>query len=360
MHDGAFADWWYEQEERAGMREDSVDDDAGTNGAQQPSRFRFLTDVELENQPPQVHLVSDFLTVGALGVMAGPPATLKTTAAIDLACCVQSTTPWHGRTVRGGNVVYVAAEGIGGYGKRVRAWKRTHQRSGPLGLVFLPHAVGMIRAGEVDALLVAMERQLPTAPVLVVIDTLARCLVGGEENSARDVGLWIAGVDRIRAHTGAAVLVIHHTGKSGGQERGSSALRGAADTMILVEREDNCVTLRCDKQKDAAPFAAIRFVVQPVVIDEDGSTACVLSADEPDTGFTRCPWTLPDSRQQALDALRDVDHGAGATASEWLRASGIAERTFHRAVKDLLHWERVTRTGQRRSFRYSVSEAGNG
>jgi hypothetical protein len=254
-------------------------------------------------------------------------------------------------------VVYVAAEGVGGLGLRLRAWKQSHGWSGPAGIVFLPHAVNMMQPSEVDLLLRAVEA-LPEVPVLVIFDTLARCLVGGEENSARDMGLWIAGADRIRSVTGGAVLAIHHTAKVGNVERGSSALRGAADTILLVEREDNIIILTCDKQKDSAPFAPMRFAVQVVDLG-DNASACVLTLDAADTGFEHRPFKLPETRRRSLEALRDLDHaGEGAAAGEWQRASGLAERNFHRALKDLLRWELIDRTGKRRPYRYTVAWAG--
>jgi hypothetical protein len=45
-------------------------------------------------------------------------------------------------------------------------------------------------------------------------------------------------------------MVVHHTGKTGETERGSSALRAAADSMIRVSRDGAVVTVRNDKQKD--------------------------------------------------------------------------------------------------------------
>ena len=59
---------------------------------------------------------------------------------------------------------------------------------------------------------------------MVVIDTLARCFGGNDENDARDMGAFIEGCDVIKQKTGATVLVVHHSGKDEGKgARGSSA-----------------------------------------------------------------------------------------------------------------------------------------
>jgi hypothetical protein len=82
-----------------------------------------------------------------------------------------------------------------------------------------------------------------TAPDLVVFDPLAR-FMSGEENSARDMGHLIASLDRLTQQYGHATELVHHTGKPGQGDakqgghrlRGSSALFGAADSVVLLDR----------------------------------------------------------------------------------------------------------------------------
>jgi len=83
-------------------------------------------------------------------------------------------------------------------------------------------------------------------------------------------------VARLREEFGAAVLIVHHTGWDGARERGHSAQRGAADTVMLLERahKDDSLTrdpvrLRCLKQKDAAEFEDIDVIAQPVPLGND-------------------------------------------------------------------------------------------
>jgi RecA-family ATPase len=53
----------------------------------------------------------------------------------------------------------------------------------------------------------------------------------GDENSAKDMGRLIDQVEWLKKNLGAAALIIHHTGKDGLRERGSSVLRAVADVM---------------------------------------------------------------------------------------------------------------------------------
>ncbi|MNY26733.1 hypothetical protein D3C86_1605970 [compost metagenome] len=68
------------------------------------------------------------------------------------------------------------------------------------------------------------------------------------------MGAFIAGCDRIKAETGATILLIHHTGKNEENgARGSSAFRAALDAEYLLKREnkeDASIILTCTKMKD--------------------------------------------------------------------------------------------------------------
>jgi hypothetical protein len=134
----------------------------------------------------------------------------------------------------------------------------------------LPDAVDLLNPVEVDRVRQTLA-SLPEPPVLLVVDTMARTMVGGDENAARDVGRFIQSVD---AQDVTARLVVHHTGKDGLFERGSNALRGAADLMVRLERDGQSprVSVTCDKSKDFDRWAPITLERRPVgdslVLDE--------------------------------------------------------------------------------------------
>ena len=236
-------------------------------------------------------------------------------------------------------MAYVVAEGRSGFPRRLQAWRAAHDVRAAGWLYVLQAPVQLMDTGEVSELIRAL-RELPEPVLLVIIDTLARCLVGGDENSAKDMGRFIAGIDRIRAETGAAVLVVHHTDKANRAERGSSALRGAADTLMMIERDGDRLTLSCDKQKDAEEFPGIEFGLR--VIDfEDGETSCVL---DPIAGGRRArAIALTASEKKALGAL-GVNR---LTHADWMAASGLPKATFNRVRKALVQAERVTRRAER-------------
>jgi hypothetical protein len=98
--------------------------------------------------------------------------------------------------------------------------------------------------------------------------------LGLEENSSKEMGLWVEGVRKLREASGGCVLVVHHTGRNGGDARGSSAIDAAQDMEWKVERKPGRLqaTLKCEKSKDGDDRTRFTFAMDVVVVgkDEDG------------------------------------------------------------------------------------------
>ena len=86
-----------------------------------------------------------------------------------------------------------------------------------------------------------------------VIDTQARVTVGADENSAVDMGHLVVAADKVRAATGACVLFLHHEARAGENMRGSTALEGAAATLLRVAKDGSRVELTNPKQRTRRP-----------------------------------------------------------------------------------------------------------
>jgi RecA-family ATPase len=141
----------------------------------------------------------------------------------------------------------------------------------------------------------------------VVIDTVARALLGADENSATDMGKFVKACDTIKEHTNAAVLGIHHSGKDGGKGmRGSSALLGAVDTSIAVKKSVDVITLSTEKQKDAEPADDMLFKMNVaevgLIADESSVYLSKCSADEINANKA----SLNESQIKAMNCLRDA------------------------------------------------------
>lgn len=236
--------------------------------------YEFLSIEDLRNLPPPTWLIDQYIEDNSLAVIFGESNGGKTFVALDMALSVASGMRWDNRDTGKGRVVYIAAEGKSGLSKRVDAWLSNRNPGGGTEIDFLPLPINLYE-GDEKKLIRTIER-LPSKPVLVVIDTLARCFEGGEENSSKDMGKFIAACDRIRNETGAAVMVIHHTGKNGETERGSSALKSAVSTMIKItpkESQHSSFTIKCTKQKEAEWFPETNWNLSEVIIP--AGTSCV-------------------------------------------------------------------------------------
>lgn len=263
-------------------------------------------------------LVKGFIGHGAMAVLYGDSNTGKTFFALDLALHIALGWDWHGLQVDQGLAVYVAAESGSSARNRVAAFRAHHgleADDAPFDLV--PCSVDLLDpAGDLNAL-VAVIREAEAAhgrkAVLVVIDTLARAMGGGNENAPDDMGRFVRHVDAIRARTGAAVLVVHHTGKDKARgARGHSALRAATDTEIEVADR----TAKATKQRDFEAGRPIPFGLKPVAIgtDPDGDTvtSCVVTGRQadPNADFLQRVDGLPPKVRKALDLLRRcIDEG---------------------------------------------------
>ena len=291
--------------------------------------FPWRTLAELRTQPAAVDLIAGYLPEESLVVPFGPAGCGKTFLAVDIASCVATGTSWHGRAVRQGAVLYIAAEGGRRIVDRFDAWLEAHGQQDAGELHVLQEPVRLLEANQAAALLSDVQTFDPT-PKLVVIDTLSQCLPGGDENAVKDMGTFVDVVNELRRATGVTVLANHHTGKDGRVERGSTAVRGAADTMIKLSDEESVITVTCDKQRDGPPFDALRFRLKSI------GESCVL---EPTTELLDTDELTP-KELEALKALHSVtlaDEGVSSTAWESVSsAQGISRATYHRVRKTLI------------------------
>jgi hypothetical protein len=284
--------------------------------------FRLLTVGDLARLPAPAFLLENFLPVGAFSVLYGPAGGFKTFLALSWALCVATGRSWYGKQARRGPVLYITPEGVGGLLARVRAWQEDCGERADPSVVFLPEALNLL-----DPATVAKGRRtvlaMPEPPVLIVIDTLARSMAGGDENSAKDVGLFIAHVDALGRDVGAARLVVHHTGKDGLAERGSSALRAAADAMHSLKPDGAGIKLECSKAKDAEPYTPWRL--HPVaaggsVVLRPGTAVGLLSPAE----------------QQILAAVSEAFGTRPVSGTQLRDAADVSKSSFYRALRGLL------------------------
>lgn len=221
-------------------------------------------------------LIKHVLPAGkTLTVVYGAPGSGKSFMVLDMACHVARGIEWRDHKTEQGSVVYICCEGSGGFSDRIRAYNRQYGGSDmPLYVIsktpnFLP--------GSTDY--EGLVESISTVPdvKLVVVDTLSRTIAGGNENSPEVITSAIAQCELISDKTGAAVILVHHTGKDSTKgARGHSSLLGAADAEYMVEGGggDNWSerVFKNTKLKDGEDGRRWGWKLAPVElgVDEDG------------------------------------------------------------------------------------------
>ncbi|MFF0094191.1 AAA family ATPase [Streptomyces canus] len=219
----------------------------------------------LDDIPSPEPLVAGWLTLDTLCRINGEPGAGKSFTALDWAGHVGTGMHWNGHAVTQGPVVYLVAEGVRGFKKRVRAWEQHHGRRME-NVYFLPRPV-QVMSDEWETLVALCAR---VKPVLIVVDTQSRVTVGVEENSNTEMGKVVDRMEALRAATGACVLLAHHTPKGGDGGRGAGVITGAINTEFMASKKRNgstVVTLENTKEKDEAEGSKLRFTMQVIELD---------------------------------------------------------------------------------------------
>lgn len=240
-----------------------------------PGPLRIYSMTELLKLPPPTWLIRKVIPSGGLVGIYGAPGHYKSFVAVDMAMCVATGMPWQGNKARKEHVLYVAAEGGVGMVKRALGWLIHHDvPPAHADINWLTESVPVaIDSENMDTLFGRIDNEIRKQPGLIIIDTLARCF-DGDENQQEDMGRFVGGIDRLRREYDATVLVVHHSRLDASRERGSTAFRGAADAMVFVRKPaDGEAVVSCDKQKDDEHFAELQLSMQKVVlplVDEEG------------------------------------------------------------------------------------------
>jgi hypothetical protein len=235
--------------------------------------------------------VEGLLTEGGASLVYGPSNCGKSFWVLDLAASVATGRPFRDDLeVEPGAVVYVALEGSHGARNRIAALKVAGRLSedAPLFLCFAP--VSLLEVGHAERLAETVKDAATKSAMpcrLVILDTLARAMAGGDENNGKEMTLAVQSIDATRAATGAHVLAVHHCGKDETKgARGHSSLRAAVDTEIEVSRPEgeSISTVRVTKQRDLSIGEPMPFSLQVIDLGTDRRgkpiTSCVVNHED--------------------------------------------------------------------------------
>jgi hypothetical protein len=330
---------------------------------QQP--IRILTTRELLELPASTWLVRGVIRRGELVMMFGQPGCGKTLTAIDMALSIAHGRDWCGAVVVRGVVLYIAAEGVTGLGIRVRAWAG--------GTITNPDAEPWMNFNVIGEAVQFLDEQYETflkvlaslavQPILIIFDTLARCSVGADENSSKDMGRVIQAADRLRKQTGATVVVIHHATKAKDKEkgaaavRGSSAWHGAVDTLLEVTGDAaNKVSIACEKQKEAERFSPIVFELEVVKVNLGGVSepvsGCRLKLSSGGVSPSRPRDRETPASLAILKTLEESFRSKSVTATTLRETARVPKSTFYKTLQRLVERGEVEELKVRGHFEY--------
>jgi hypothetical protein len=308
----------------------------------------YLSGEDYRELPPRELVIKGLFGVGELSVLYGPPKSGKSFLATDAGLAIAAGHPlWFGHKIkRRGLAFYVVAEGAGGFGNRLAAWSQTNDRPVPTTfawatarLRFLTEPVRNAAAEDVHRLMAAIvdaETAAAAPCVAVIIDTAARAMTGGDENSAQDMGRFLDQCSllqtiRSRPH----VVVVHHDNAAGTKARGSTALPAAADTLLRIERGDEGRAWSVDWAKDAHDDRQFGFRLEQVALgrDDDGDpvTSCVVRESEaPARAAATRDGYLGERQRVFMRALTRLGRRPGGVDRAVLRSAFICDLNAER------------------------------
>jgi hypothetical protein len=187
-------------------------------------------------------IIENVLPDKGFAALYGPPGSYKSFIALDIAEAIATGRQWMGNQVTNpGAVLYIAGEGHGGIGARIKACKINHQTQDGAEIYVIRYQLNLrSSADDFNLLMESIDALIERTGIelrLVQIDTLARAFGGGNENDSQDMGAFIHNAGRLQRKLDCALMVLHHSGKDATKGlRGHSSLLGAVDTQLELQK----------------------------------------------------------------------------------------------------------------------------
>jgi len=266
------------------------------------------------------------LPIGGSMIVAGPPASLKSWLAKDMAICTSPGLKFLGEyRCRKAHVLYIDEEGsVISTGERHNALRRGHDihPNVPNRLTFLIKAgVRLDLDRDIDNLIdVVWNLDID----VILFDSLIR-MHRGDENSAKDMAVVSQNLNRLMAETGIAVVLIQHTRKRfhGAPQResvrGSSEITAWPDCVVACERRGQTSLLRCLKNRHGEEWAPIAWNLKV-----GNGVATLTKADRTALDFTEL--RRLEVRDLFVGLMSDGQERSRQTLIEYGREAGYGRR----------------------------------
>ena len=293
-----------------------------------------------EPELPVAWVVDQRVPSAGVVLLVGKPKAGKSTAARGLALAVARGESWLGCPCEPGRVWYLAVE-------EKRDEVRRHFRQ--MGATGDEPLELFVQAAPID--IVAQLHDLATRqrPSLIVLDTVVRCLSLRDINDYAEVTRKFDPLLALARSTGAALVLVHHAGKSRAGEAvgidsilGSTALSGSVDNVLILSRTERFRTL-CSIQRIGPDLPETL-----VLLDDCGRVKL---------GDTRDAAEREAAAAAILDVLDNSDHPDGLTETEILDRVEVRTAVAKAALRFSFRDNRIGRNGNGRKgnpFRYTT------
>ncbi len=225
------------------------------------------------------------------------------------------------RATKSGLAVYVALERHKLVERRAIAFRQRHgYHDIPFAIVPGPiNFLDKATASHIIDTIRRIEDMFGKPLALLGIDTVSAALCGGDENSPKDMGRFVATVrqieEGIERHGGHAhILACHHQPHDAVRMRGHGSLLGAVDLTVEVNgKAQTTRTATVRKTNDGEEGVRINFVLESETIGEGTTAPVVVPVDGPATAPPKGKReALTPAATIALDALGEVIAESGS------------------------------------------------
>lgn len=202
-------------------------------------RFHDVAEYVHQEVPHPPFYIQHLLPVGGSLLLAGKPGVMKSWTAQDMSFHIAAGIPWLDLEVRQGRCALInfeISEAL--YHDRLVLMSQTISVEPEMLIEASP---SYLYLDEQAIFNVFKEEVLSINPNVLVLDCLSGCF-GGDENSSRDVSLFLKNLEEFKS-LGISIILIQHTNKNPliispmDKVRGHSKLPGWADSVLYLDSQ---------------------------------------------------------------------------------------------------------------------------
>ena len=310
--------------------------------------FQFLSFDDILNLPPKQWIIDGIIGYNDLVMLYGESNKGKTFVALDLiVACLTGGKFANKYSKKLDRVCYMTGEGRTGLQQRINGiyFSRNitkEQKKGFIASLDTPQLFQADHPFNSNTFIEEYKAIYGEKLDLLIIDTLHNATVGLNENSSTDAGVVLERMRYLQKELNCTIIIVHHANKGGQAERGSTAYRGAMDSILEVRMN----RLVCSKQKDASFFDNKGFSIL-----ENEKGAYLLWDDETQNN-EKISFLEKLNVQKILSVFKNEDEKL--KSSQLQEATGLTRSSMSRLLSKMTERNLLKREKLNKGFLYSL------